>query len=186
MFQFSRSRFCILCIQMQMMRYYSHRVPPFGHLRFITPTGSPKLFAGSTSFFAFWCQGIPQQPFLTWPKKNFCQFLWATISFAFSSAFFIKKRSCSYTPLGQVDRFSSLIFCRTFCGGNWCLHTCMSPISYTKSATKSEQIKAATLTLGCIQSIKIVYHRYFSNSTHHAITLYWYYDFQITLTVQIE
>ena len=52
MFQFGKSRLCILWIQMQMMGYYSHRVSPFGHLRVFTPTGSPELFAGSTSFFA--------------------------------------------------------------------------------------------------------------------------------------
>lgn len=48
----------------------------------ITPTGfphsefsgsllfssSPKLIAGYTSFFAYWCQGIHQQPLVTWSQ----------------------------------------------------------------------------------------------------------------------
>lgn len=33
MFQFSRCRFCNLCIQLQMMGDESHRVAPFGVLR---------------------------------------------------------------------------------------------------------------------------------------------------------
>lgn len=33
MFQFGRSRFYNLCIQLKMMGYYSHRVSPFGYLR---------------------------------------------------------------------------------------------------------------------------------------------------------
>jgi hypothetical protein len=68
MFQFSGSCFHNLCIQLRMIQYYSYQVSPFGHLRVITPTGSPELFAGSTSFFACRCQGILQQLLIAWPK----------------------------------------------------------------------------------------------------------------------
>lgn len=33
MFQFGRSRFCNLWIQLQIMEHYFHWVPPFGYLR---------------------------------------------------------------------------------------------------------------------------------------------------------
>ncbi len=61
-------RFCCLCIQLQMIGYYPYRVPPFGHSRVNASSGSPRLFAGSTSFFACRCQGIHQQPLKAWPK----------------------------------------------------------------------------------------------------------------------
>jgi hypothetical protein len=55
-------RFRNLCIQLRMIRYYPYRVTPFGHPRVNASSGSPRLFAGSTSFFACQCQGIHQQP----------------------------------------------------------------------------------------------------------------------------
>jgi hypothetical protein len=55
-------RFDTLWIQVSMIEHYLYRVPPFGHPRISTSSGSPRLFAGSTSFFACQCQGIHQQP----------------------------------------------------------------------------------------------------------------------------
>jgi hypothetical protein len=69
MCHFGRFRFISLCIQLTMMEYNSHRVSPFGHLRVKAFSGSPKLFAGFTSFFAFRCQGIHQQPLTAWSQK---------------------------------------------------------------------------------------------------------------------
>jgi hypothetical protein len=60
MFQFGGFSVFTLCIQIKMTNNYIRRVPPFGYLRIITPSGSPKLNAGSTSFFACRCQGIRQ------------------------------------------------------------------------------------------------------------------------------
>jgi hypothetical protein len=91
MFQFSRSRLCILCIQIQMVEYYSHRVSPFGYLRVIISSDSPELFAGSTSFFAYRCQGIPQQPLKAWPQidlqplSNFNICIRISYAFAYNS-----------------------------------------------------------------------------------------------------
>ena len=68
MFQFSGLASSPLCIQSGMTRFSPCRVPPFGHLRLIVYSDSPKLFAGNTSFFACQCQGIHQQPLKAWPK----------------------------------------------------------------------------------------------------------------------
>ncbi len=52
MCQFGRYRFSTLCIQIEMVGDYSHRVAPFGDLRVYALSSSPKLFAGYASFIA--------------------------------------------------------------------------------------------------------------------------------------
>ena len=44
MFQFTRLPLSILCVQMEVMRYYSHWVSPFGNLRFIGSCHLPVAF----------------------------------------------------------------------------------------------------------------------------------------------
>ena len=70
MFQFGGC--CFSCPMYSDMDYGGllRWVPPFGHLRIKTPSGSPKLFAGNTSFFANRCQGIHQQPLFLLNHKD--------------------------------------------------------------------------------------------------------------------
>ena len=59
MFQFGGYCFFILCIQIKIMEYYFHWVPPFGNPRIEALLAAPRGFSQPhTTFFGFWSLGI--------------------------------------------------------------------------------------------------------------------------------